>query len=46
MLLTAFWVLGKNSWDRIPPDDSRRLLAADVKAEIRRGVARISGRRS
>jgi LPS O-antigen subunit length determinant protein (WzzB/FepE family) len=46
MLLTAFWVLGKNSWERIPPDDSRRLLAADVKAEIRRGVARISGRRS
>jgi len=44
-VLTAFWVLGKNSWERIPPDDSRRLLAADVKAEIRRGMAKITGRR-
>ena len=44
-VLTAFCVLGKNSWERIPPDDSRRLLAADVKAEIRRGMAKITGRR-
>jgi uncharacterized protein involved in exopolysaccharide biosynthesis len=46
MVLTACWVLGKNSWERIPPDDSRRLLAADVSAEIRRGIAKVKGRRS
>ena len=45
MVLTACWVLGKNSWEQIPPDDSRRLLAADVGAEIRRGMAKITGRR-
>lgn len=46
MVLTTWWVLGKNSWERIPPDDSRRLLAADVKEEIRRGIAKIRGRRT
>jgi uncharacterized protein involved in exopolysaccharide biosynthesis len=46
MALTTCWVLGKNSWERIPPDDSRRLLAVDVKEEIRRGIAKIRGRRT
>lgn len=46
MVLTTCWVLGKNSWERIPPDDSRRLLAADVKEEIRSGIAKIRGRRT
>jgi uncharacterized protein involved in exopolysaccharide biosynthesis len=46
MVLTTCWVLGKNSWERISPDDSRRLLAADVKEEIRRGIAKIRGRRT
>lgn len=41
LVLTTCWVLGKNSWERIPPDDSRRLLAGDVNAEIRRAIAKI-----
>lgn len=46
MVLTTCWVLGKNSWQRIPVHDSRRLLAADVAAEIRRGIRKLTGRRS
>lgn len=46
LVLTTCWVLGKNSWERIPPDDSRRLLAADVNAEIRRAIAKVRSRRS
>jgi len=46
LLLTAFWVLGKNSWEQMSPDDSRRLLAAEVGAEIRRGIEKITGRSS
>ena len=46
MVLTTCWVLGKNSWERISPDDSRRLLAADAKEEIRRGIAKIRGKRT
>ncbi|MGE5323786.1 MAG: GumC family protein [Actinomycetota bacterium] len=45
MVLTSCWVLGKNSWQRIPAHDSRRLLAADVGAEIRRGIGKLTGRK-
>jgi uncharacterized protein involved in exopolysaccharide biosynthesis len=45
VVLTAFWVLGKNSWEQMPMDDSRRLLAADVAAEIRRGLRKLTRRR-
>jgi uncharacterized protein involved in exopolysaccharide biosynthesis len=45
MVLTVFWVLGKNSWEQMPADDSRRLLAADVAAEIRRGLRKLTRRR-
>src|SRR6185312_7686767 len=46
LVLTAFWVLGKNSWEQLAPDDSRRLLAVEVGAEIRRGIEKITGRSS
>jgi len=46
LVLTAFWVLGKNSWEQMSPDDSRRLLAAEVGSEIRRGIEKITGRSS
>lgn len=46
MVLTGFWVLGKNSWEQLSQDDSRRLLAAEVAAEIRRGMGKLTGRRS
>ena len=45
-LLTVLWVLGRNSWEQIPPDDSRRLLAAEVSGEIRRLIGKIRGRSS
>lgn len=44
LVLTAFWVLGKNSWEQMSPADSRRLLAAEVGAEIRRGMSKVTGR--
>jgi len=44
LALTAFWVLGKNSWEQMPLHDSRRLLAADVAAEIRRGLRKLTRR--
>jgi uncharacterized protein involved in exopolysaccharide biosynthesis len=46
MVLTGVWVLGRNSWEQLPQDDSRRLLAAEVAAEIRRAMGKLTGRRS
>ncbi|HET9181302.1 MAG TPA: Wzz/FepE/Etk N-terminal domain-containing protein [Candidatus Angelobacter sp.] len=46
MVLTTCWVLGKNSWEGMPAHDSRRLLAAEVSAEVRRGIGKLMGRRS
>ncbi len=45
IVLTAFWVLGKNSWEQMPAHDSRRLLAADVAAEVRRGLRKLTRRK-
>jgi uncharacterized protein involved in exopolysaccharide biosynthesis len=44
LVLGCFWVIWKNSWDRLPADDSRRMLAAqvryDLRAALRRGKSR------
>lgn len=46
MVLTVLWVLGKESWQQIPVNDSRRLLAAEVGGEIRRVIGKLQGRSS
>ena len=43
-LLACLWVLGKHRWQQIPMDDSYRLLAADVAAQFRSGVAKLRPR--
>jgi uncharacterized protein involved in exopolysaccharide biosynthesis len=44
LVLTVLWVLGRNSWQQIPVDDSRRLLAAEVGGEIQRVIGKVRGR--
>lgn len=44
MVLTVLWVLGRNSWQQIPVDDSRRLLAAEIGGEIQRVIGKVRGR--
>lgn len=46
VVLTVLWVLGRNSWQQIPADDSRRLLAAEVGGEIERVIGKVRGRSS
>lgn len=41
IILTVFWVLGKNSWYSLPADDSRRLLAAEIGDEIHRAMRKL-----
>jgi uncharacterized protein involved in exopolysaccharide biosynthesis len=41
MVLTVFWVLGKSSWQALPLDDSRRLLAAEISDEVRRALHKL-----
>ena len=41
MILTVLWVLGKNSWQSLPVDDSRRQLAAEIRGEVHRAVRKL-----
>jgi uncharacterized protein involved in exopolysaccharide biosynthesis len=41
MLLTFFWVLGRNSWEALPLDDSRRLLAAEIGHDLRQSLRKL-----
>jgi len=39
VVLAGFWVIGRNSWEQLPPDDSRRQLMAEVMQSVRRARA-------
>ncbi len=39
--LAAFWVLGQNAWQQLPPGDPRRVLAAEVGHDLKAAVARM-----
>jgi uncharacterized protein involved in exopolysaccharide biosynthesis len=41
LALACFWVIGKNTWDGLPEDDARRMLAAEVHGEIRSALRRL-----
>jgi uncharacterized protein involved in exopolysaccharide biosynthesis len=43
-LFACFWVLGKNTWQQIPPDDARRLVAAEARKSFRHIFSRIRWR--
>ena len=45
LLLACLWVVGKYRWQQIPPDDSYRLLAADVAGEFRSLFAKLQRRK-
>jgi len=42
--LACFWVIGKHTWDGLPEDDPRRMLAAEVQSEIRSALRRLKRR--
>jgi capsule polysaccharide export protein KpsE/RkpR len=44
LVLACFWVLGKYRWEQLPMDDSYRLLAADITAEVKLALGKLQGR--
>jgi uncharacterized protein involved in exopolysaccharide biosynthesis len=44
LVLACFWVVWKNSWDQLPADDSRRMLAARVRYDLRAAFGRTKSR--
>lgn len=41
LLLGCWWVVERDKWDRLPADDSRRRLAAEMKADLRAMMRKI-----
>jgi len=35
LALACGWVIGKNTWDGLPEDDARRMLAVEVQSDVR-----------
>jgi capsule polysaccharide export protein KpsE/RkpR len=44
LVLAGFWVISKNSWDQLPADDSRRMLAGQVRYDLRALFGRAKSR--
>jgi uncharacterized protein involved in exopolysaccharide biosynthesis len=44
LVLAGFWVMWKTSWDQLPADDSRRMLAAQVRYDLRALFGRAKSR--
>ena len=40
VVIACFWVIWRNSWEQLPADDSRRLLAAEMASHLRASVKR------
>lgn len=45
LVLACWWVVEKEKWDRLPSHDSRRLLLAEVKSDLRSTIRRIGVKR-
>lgn len=41
LVLGCVWVVEREKWDRLPLDDSRRLLASEVKTELKTAFRRV-----
>jgi len=41
MLLGCWWVVEREKWEQLPPDDSKRLLAAEMASDIKAAVRKI-----
>jgi uncharacterized protein involved in exopolysaccharide biosynthesis len=44
LVLAGFWVIWRHSWDQLPADDSRRMLAARVGYDLRAALGRTKSR--
>lgn len=44
-LLGCVWVVEKDRWERLPMDDSRRLLASEVSADVKAAWSKVKNRR-
>ncbi len=42
LILAGFWIVWKNSWEQVPPDDPKRLLVSDMHETIMRKLRRRS----
>lgn len=41
LTLASFWIIGRNSWEQLPADDPRRLLAAEVSGDLKTSLKRM-----
>jgi len=41
MVLACWWVVEKEKWAQLPPDDSKRLLAAEVASDMKAALRKI-----
>ncbi len=41
LALACFWVIGRNAWELLPVDDPRRMLAAEVSADLKSALERL-----
>jgi uncharacterized protein involved in exopolysaccharide biosynthesis len=44
LTIACCWIIGRNSWQRLPLEDPRRLLAAEVSADLRGSFRRLKRR--
>ncbi len=44
-LLGCVWIVEKDRWERLPMDDSRRLLASEVSADVKAAWSKVTNRR-
>lgn len=46
LVLGCWWVVEKEKWDQLAPDDSRRMLAAEIASDVRNAMRKIASRRA
>src|SRR5215510_9640737 len=46
MVLGCWWVVEKEKWEQLPPDDSKRLLAAEVTSDMKAALRKVGIGRS
>ncbi|HEY6348055.1 MAG TPA: GNVR domain-containing protein [Candidatus Angelobacter sp.] len=46
LVLGCWWVVEKEKWEQLAPDDSRRLLVAEMASDVRKAMRKIGTRRT
>jgi len=44
LAMSCWWVVVRENWEQLSPGDSRRLLLAEVKSDVRAAIGRLRGR--